>query len=187
MRIQINVNKTTSNKGKFFPLFTKMNHSRNAQLMIQLLGESFLGELFHNTPVEGGRTYVNLDDADGVWQIGKPEMHDVINEQYIPIPVPPHVGELKAFLWENSTVSDEMYLQMWEACFVEGEYEEKKDGKPTGQMRSKNFIQEAIMENIEWSGSRLEGLLGAGVDVGELTAPEQTPAEANGEAEALEY
>jgi len=45
---------------------------------------------------------------------------------------------------------------MWESIFIEGEREVEKDGKK--EMLSKNWIQETVMENIEWEGSVTQAL-----------------------------
>ena len=123
MRLTVRVNKTASAKGKFFPLFSKMNYDNDANHMIQLLNKPFLGKLTHNK--DGDTTYVNLTDADGSWQIGAPRVVDPLTDAVTEVPVPQRSGELHAFLWENETITDEQMLAMWEDIFIEGEYAEK--------------------------------------------------------------
>lgn len=168
MLLTVRVNKTGSSQGRFLPLFQKMNYDGKAQHMVQMIGKSFLGQLTHNK--KDDRTYVNLDGADGAWNIGAPVQVDALMNTKTDIPVPEMVGEPRAFLWENDTITDEQILTMWEMIHIEGERE------VNGEKKSKNWIQETIQQNLEWEGSRTQALTEKQVDVSELTVPDAAPA-----------
>ena len=152
-RFTVRVNKTLSEKGKFKPLFNAMNRASGGakQHMVQMLGNAFLVSITHNKSEDGKKEYANLD-LDKAWQIFAPEQTDALSGVVTPIPVPEVHGELKAFLWEPASCSDEQIKQMWDSVYIDGTYE--KDGKEV----SKNYIQEAIQANVEFEGSRTQAL-----------------------------
>lgn len=169
MTLTVRVNKTASAKGKFLPLFNKMNYDGSARHMVQMIGKAFLGTLTHNK--DGDKVYVNLTGADGAWNIGAPRQVDALTNQTTDIPVPEMHGKGRAFLWENESVSDEEVKAMWDMIFIEG-VRTDDDGKE----HSKNWIQETIMKNLDWEGSRTQHLVEEQVDTSELSAPaDQTP------------
>jgi hypothetical protein len=166
MTLTVRVNKTGSMKGKFLPLFKAMNYDGKAQHMVQMLGKPFLGTLHHNK--DGDNTYVNLDDEQGKWCIGAPIQTDALLNTKTDIPVPELHGDMKAFLWENTGVTDDQIKEMWDSIYIEGEREVKDAaGKVTG-MKSKNWIQETIMQNLEWEGSVTQALTQEHIDLDEL-------------------
>ena len=175
MVLTVRVNKTATSKGRFLPLFRKMNYDGKAEHMIQMIGKSFLGTLTHN--VDGDKTYVNLDGEDGAWNIGAPTQVDVIAGTSTEIPVPELVGKPRAFLWEPESehITDEDIKGMWDMIHIEGTREvDKKEV-------SKNWIQETIQANVEWEGSRTQSLTEEQIDIDELSvdpagAVDETPA-----------
>jgi hypothetical protein len=163
-RFTVRVNKTASMKGKFLPLFNKMNYDGKAKHMVQMLGNAFLGKLFHSK--DGDKTYVNMHDTDGAWTIGAPRHEDPLSGEIRDIPVGEVKGTIKAFLWENEGVSDEDIKAMWDMIYIEGE-RETDDGKTV----SKNWVQETIQQNLDWEGSRTQALTETIVDTSELEEP----------------
>jgi hypothetical protein len=166
MMLTVRVNKTASSKGRFLPLFQKMNWDGKAKHMVQMLGKPFLGQLTHNKSEDGKTTYVNLDDAQGAWQIGPPQQVDALMNTVTTIPVPELHGEVSAFLWENDGISDEQIQGMWDAIFIEGT---RTDGN--GKEVSKNWIQQTVKEGLDWEGSRTQQLVEESVSVDELSVP----------------
>jgi len=164
MTLTVRVNKTATSKGRFLPLFQKMNYDGKAQHMVQMIGKAFLGTLTHNKSEDGKTTYVNLDGSDGAWNIGAPVQLDPLMNTETPIPVPEMIGTPRAFLWENESIPDETVLEMWESIFIEGTRTDE-----AGKEHSKNWIQETIQKGLEWEGSTVQRLTEVTVDVSELT------------------
>ena len=71
LSVRVNIAGPTSRFGK---LLAKMNYDGTATHMSQLIGKPFLGTLFHSTCGK----YVNLDDANGEYQIGAPQQIDAL-------------------------------------------------------------------------------------------------------------
>jgi hypothetical protein len=160
-------------KARFFKLFNKLNYQGKATHMAQLLGEPFLGEIFH-------RTYKRKDGTDGVavelynkaessYAIRAPR-RPVIDEdsglakagEFKAIPVDAAITPLRIFLWDQAD------LEQWATIHIPGEYaaEEAKDGKPARAAKSKNVIQNKIMSSLSFKGSPINlQLLAKGVQL----------------------
>lgn len=150
-RISVRVNKSHSDRGKYRPLFKIMNkaHGEKYKHFVQMIGLPFLGEISHSEPDPKGTVYANVE----VNQIKAPYTIDVLSGAKTEVPVPELSGTPKVFMWE-AAVSDEQYLAMWESIFIEGTRQDQN-----GKEISKNYIQETVMANTEWEGSRLQGLV----------------------------
>lgn len=172
MTLTVRVNKTASSKGRFLPLFQKMNYDGKAHHMVSMIGKPFLGFLTHNQSEDKKTTYVNLDGADGAWNIGEPAQTDALTNQKTQVPVPEMQGEGRAFLWDNESIPDEAMKEMWEMIYIEGTRTDD-----AGKEHSKNWIQETIQQSIEWEGSRIQSLVEEQVDVSDLQAPADDTAE----------
>ena len=146
-------------KGSYYRnLFDKMNYTGSKTHFSQMLGDAFLGELFHTVVDEGTDkevTYVNLNDPSRAWTIGAPRQNNVIEGTVTEIPVPELHGTPRLFLWENAGTTDAMIQEMWDSIFMEGEF--------NGE--SKNWIQDSISseKNLEWTGSRTQSIVENGV------------------------
>lgn len=139
VKVSVNVAGPDSAYGK---LFKKMNLDGSATHMSQLLGKGYLGTL---TTSKCGE-YVNLDDASREWQIGAPVVLDPISNKQTPVPIPELQGDLQLFTWENPGVSDEQIKAMWDSIYIE----------------KNNFIQDKIRTNMDWDGSRTQGVVDSG-------------------------
>lgn len=150
-RISVRVNKSASDRGKYRPLFKIMNraHGEKYKHFVQMIGLPFLGEISHSEPDAKGTVYANVE----VNQIKAPVQIDALTNSQTPIPVPELHGTPKVFMWE-ANVTDEQYMAMWESIFIEGTRQDA-----SGKEISKNYIQETVMANTEWEGSRLQGLV----------------------------
>lgn len=181
-QITVRLNKGGTAKSGYKKLFNVMNaaHGNKYNHFIQMIGQAFLGEIYHNESGEGDkkRVYANLD-LEGAWSLRAPVQVDALTNTQTPIPVPELVGEPKAFLWENKTVSDEDYKEMWESIFIEGTRTNDKNEEV-----SKNWIQEQIQENVEWEGSVAQALFSD--DIVTIDESELAPATTNPEYAALE-
>jgi len=157
-RIFVHQNIGRTGKSQYMKMFKVMNlacDNKNTHF-VQMLGEGFLAEIFHNES-EKKEVYANLH-MDGAWSFKKPVMVDVMTKAVTPIPIPEAVDKLKGFIWENSGVKDEDIKVMWDLLFIEGTKDNGED---------KNWIQLYIMDNIEWEGSRTQSLTQEFVDLNE--------------------
>ena len=139
LSVRVNIAGPTSRFGK---LLAKMNYDGTATHMSQLIGKPFLGTLFHSTCGK----YVNLDDANGEYQIGAPQQIDALTNAVTEIPVPELQGTPQLFLWENAGVTDEQIQAMWDSVHIDG----------------KNWIQDKIRENLDLNGSRTQSVVDSG-------------------------
>lgn len=157
--ITIRLNKGATSKSGFKKLFNVMNaaHGGKYSHFVQMIGLPFLGEVFHNKSKDEKTTYANLD-LDGAWSLKAPVQVDALTNTKTVIPVAELDGTPKVFLWENPSLTDEQVLSMWECIYIEGEREVEDKVTKTKKMVSKNWIQEAIMENVEWEGSVTQAL-----------------------------
>ena len=173
-QISIRLNKGGTVKSGYKKLFNVMNaaHDNKYNHFIQMIGTAFLGEIIHNTSGEGDKkkTYANLD-REGAWTLRAPVQVDALSNTKTDIPVPELVGTPKAFLWENTSIDDADYKEMWESIFIEGTRQDKDNNEVT-----KNWMQEQIQKNIEWEGSVAQALFSAdnvSIDDSELTPPKE--------------
>lgn len=162
-KITIRVNKTYSDKGKYMPLFKAMNRALGGTYshFVQMIGKPLLGQIYHNE--WEGKKYANLD-IDGAWSFAEPVMKDPIAGTSTPVPVPEMHGTPKVFLWEADGLSDEQIVEMWESVYIEG-----TRINDAGKEISKNWIQETIMDNIEWEGSTVQALTQEHISLDEET------------------
>lgn len=165
-KITVRVNKTYSDKGKYMPLFKAMNRALGGGFnhFVQMIDKPMLGHIYHNE--WEGKKYANLD-IDGSWSFAEPLMKDPIAGTSTPVPVPELHGTPKVFLWGAEGLTDEQQLEMWESIYIEGTRTNE-----AGKEISKNWIQETIMDNIEWEGSVIQALTQEHVSLDEEEAPE---------------
>jgi hypothetical protein len=147
---------------------------------VEMIGEAFMGTVYHNISGEGekAKTYANLD-LDGAWSLVAPVQLDVLTNTSSPIPIEELDGLPRAFLWENESIDDETVVAMWNSIYIEGE-REVDDEKVAGGKRtvSKNWMQERIMENLEWEGSTTQALTQEHISLDDLDAPVAAPVQA---------
>lgn len=184
-KFMLRLNKGLTAKSGFKKVFNQLNAATggNSQHIFQMFGKPLMGEIFHNTTGEGEnkKTYANLDN-DGAYSFKAPSQEDPLTGEVKEIPVLELHNKLQGFLWEPDPehISDEQYVEMWNDLFIEGEHEADKDGK----VRTKNWIQESIKENIEWEGSRLQSLVEEDLDITDFeTKPANLEAAAGGDAQ----
>ena len=152
-KILASVNLTNSPKGGFIPLFKALNYAGTAKRITELLGSAYLSKVTHVKNEDGSKSFARIKVKDEPWPISPPIKVDPEDpELSTVIDVPKAKGKILRFVWEPSMLPDELYLETWDSLFIEGAWE---DGN------SKNKLQEKIMKNLEWKGSRLERLLEA--------------------------
>lgn len=178
--ITVRMNKGATSKSGFKKLFNVMNAAcgGDKQHFVQMIGQPFLGEIYHNSTGEGDKkkTYANLD-LEGAWSLKAPIQVDALTNKQTPIPVNELDGTPKVFLWENPSVSDEDVVSMWESLFIEGEREVEDAKTKEKKMVSKNWIQETIMKNLEWEGSTTQALTQEHISIDEHES-ESSPTDA---------
>lgn len=169
-RVSIRVAKKLSDKAKFKKLFNAMTYGRDIKHMAQMLGEPFIITIYHNVVEKEGvkKTYVNLDN-DGVYGIKAPFVEDPLEGTRKDVPVRKEISPLRLFLWNNPTT------ETWDSLFIDGTREVKKDGGEVEHV-SKNWLQESILDALNYKGSALEALIGGVADLptDEVTDPEET-------------
>lgn len=162
-KFQLRLNKGATAKSGYKKVFNQMNKALGGghEHFFEMFGKPLLGEIFHNvvnkdTPEE--KTYANLDN-DGAYSFKSPNVEDPITGEIVAVPIPEVHYEMQGFLWENESIDDADYKEMWDDLFIEGT-SERDDPKNKGQKIevSKNWLQELIMTNIEWADSRCEAL-----------------------------
>jgi hypothetical protein len=168
--ITVRLNKGATSKAGYKKLFNVMNAACGNQFQhfVQMVGRAFLGEIYHNSTGEGQdkKTYANLD-LEGAWSLKAPVQVDALTNTQTDLPIPELDGTPKVFLWENPSLSDKDVTDMWESIFIEGTREvEDKKTKEKKEV-SKNWIQETIMQNMEWEGSVTQALTQEHVSIDE--------------------
>lgn len=165
--ITVRVNKTYSDKGKYMPLFKALNRCFGNQYnhFVQMIDKPMLARIYHNE--YEGKKYANLD-IDGSWSFMPAFQEDALTGAKTPVPVPELDGKPKVFLWELEGATDEQVKEMWDSIYIEGTRTDDK-----GKEISKNWIQEAVMENIEWEGSTVQALTQEHISLDEEEAKPQ--------------
>lgn len=164
--IRVSMNKGTTAKSGYKKLFNAMNRACGGgnTHIAQMINKPMLGEVVHNKVGEGSeeQVFANLD-VDGAWTFKPPVQVDAITEETKTIPVPELHGKPRIFLWENNQLEESDIKEMWDSIFVEGEVTlgEGDNAKTV----SKNRLQETIMENTEWEGSRTQAVVEGAIEV----------------------
>jgi hypothetical protein len=157
-RITVEENYSLNEKATFFKIFQRMNYRQDAQHIVQLLGEGFKGEIFHDkwTGTDGKeRTDITLKGPGG-YSIAPPRKEDEDSETgYVAVEVPQAVSPIRCFLWEQAD------LAQWASLFIDGEYPERKDDKGAviAPAKSKNVFQNKIKSAVNFKGSPIYNLL----------------------------
>lgn len=158
---RLNLNKGMTAKSGYKKVFNMMNAACGGghTHFFQMFGKPMLGTVYHNTTGEGDKkkTYANLDQA-GAFSFRSTEVEDDISGEMKLIPVPPAVTPLLGFLWENASISDEKYVAMWDALYIEGTREAMDFVTKETKEVSKNWMQDRIIGSLDWEGSRLQAL-----------------------------
>jgi len=147
-RMFVHQGKGSTAKSAYRKLFSVMNTAQQGRYnhFIQMMGTAFLADIHHSDYKD--TTYANLQ-LEGAWSLRAPAMVDVLTNIATPVPIPETSGVILGFLWENDNISDTDYVVMWDSLFIEGVRDDKS---------SKNWIQETIIDSMEWEGSRLQSL-----------------------------
>ncbi len=183
--ITVRLNKGQTSKSGFRKLFNVMNAACGGEHthFLQMLGKGFLGEVYHNTVGEGDKkkVYANLD-KDGAYSLKAPSQVDALTNTSTALPIAEVSGDITAFLWENEGVTDEDIQEMWDGIFIDGTREVEDPKTKEKVQKSKNWIQETIMNNIEWEGSRTQGITQEHISI-EDHAETETSSEAHSDSD----
>jgi len=149
-----NLQISTNAKAKFFKMFNDMRAGRDDILVMgEMLNEVFKITIEHNE--HKGRTYANIKAITGPFkevetEDGDIELQDMTNS------CPPASRDFQFFLFDAPT------LDMWNTIHIKGEREveeENEDGTKVKVKKSKNFLQDTIVQAHNFPGSDLEALL----------------------------
>lgn len=166
----------TGEKAAFGKMFRKMRRERSEITnMAQMLGEAFYGKIVHGKSADGSKTYANLRDADGNWQLEEPRLYDPVAETWQNIDVAAATEPVKLLLWDYPSKAQ------WDSIYIEGEREVTEklaDGTEVKKTVSKNWMQEDIVKNaLDFEGSPLEAIV-AGLGNLKIEKAESKPAAA---------
>lgn len=159
-RITVTEKLSQNEKAHYFKIFNSMNYDKQCTHGAQLVGRHFLGDVFV-TEGKDGNSYAGLKGPNG-YTIRAPfvikgDPLDPENQQKVTVPAPARAqADNKVFLWDYAN------QEMWDALYIDGEYEAKVDAK-TGKefpARSKNVIQNKIKAALNWTGSPMQKILG---------------------------
>ena len=173
-------------KSAVYKLMSKLNYAKDdaIRILAQCIGKHYKVvvsvEEFTNDAGEVIK-YGSLGGAEEGYRISPPQ-NDITDDDGMPtgqvrlIAAPEVIGETRVFLWDYANKA------MWDALFIEGEYEatEAADGKPAKPAKSKNIIQEELMQALDWVGSPMQTILAAG---GELETGEIETVREQGDAD----
>lgn len=171
-RMSMDVKVSLNEKANFFKMFSAMNYEGKATHIAELLGNDFVGTIVHKKSKDGKKTFANLKDVRKPFVVN-PETGDENR-----IAVDPPLTSLAIYIWDSATP------EMWDAIFIPGEYEERKNdkGEVTSPARSKNVIQNKIKSALNFKGSPVFDYA-----VGKVTAEDAAALDAVvGDAEAVE-
>lgn len=146
IRITETMTLSQSDKAAFAKLFKAMNYDGKATHMAQLLGEAFIGHVYHDKWTgsdQKERTTASLRNDTG-YSIKKPFVLNPETDEEVRVKVDEPLTEIKAFLWNFPS------LEMWNSLFIPGEYEGGK---------TKNVIQEKIKSAQNFIGSAMYAIL----------------------------
>lgn len=158
--ISVTLAKKFGEKAAFKKLFNKMVYGRdNIKHFAQMLGEGFLIKVVHNSTGEGKdkKTYANMNDSEGVWQIGVARFQNPLTEEVTVLPVPDAINPIRIFLWDNPN------KPTWDSIFIDGTRTVKVDGKDVEQ--SKNWMQNRIRAAKNFENSPVHKLIGGTAQV----------------------
>lgn len=176
-KFTVRLNKGITGASGYRKLFQLMNIAcgGNKKHFVEMIGEAFLGEIYHKESDDKKNTYANLD-LNGAYSLKAPVQVDAISNVSTPIQVAELHGTPTAFLWEPEAptaekggISDEQIVEMWDSVFIEGTREVTDKVTKAVSTVSKNWIQEAIQSNIEWEGSRTQSLTQEQICLDDLT------------------
>lgn len=158
----LRLNKGATAKSGYKKVFNQMNKALGGghTTFFEMMGKPLLGEIFHNITEKDGvsTTWANLDN-DGAFSFKAPVQEDAISGDVVQVPIPEVHNEMIGFLWENESLDDETYKTLWDSLYIEGTREvDDPNNKGQKMEKSKNWIQETIMKNLEWEGSTCQAL-----------------------------
>lgn len=145
-RVKVTLTHSLSERATLYKLFQTMNHTGEASHMAQLLGEPFLGRIFHHTFQKDGRdvTIARLKPKGGDYSISPPFQEDVDSGEIKEIKVADPISKPLLFFWETPS------MEQWDGLYIEGKWEGN---------RSKNVVQETIRSAVNWIESPMYALL----------------------------
>lgn len=154
-RITIKETQSQSQKAHFFKIFNAMRDGREEIThYTEMLGDAFCGRIVHDIAEAKGdlpeRVFARLRDDNGYtirgpWVEAPDDDGDIVKRK---VKVPEALSELRCFVWDFAD------KEMWDSLYIDGEYED------TG--KTKNVLQEMILNAENFAGSPIDALLAKG-------------------------
>lgn len=157
-------------KSNFIKLFKQLNWDGKLTHPAQALGRGYLAEIIHAGESKGEinkdnpAKYANIQ-RDGVYTLQPPRKVDALAGTSEDLAVPELINPKKMFLWDKPNKA------CWDSLYIDGTYT-KGEGDKAEEV-SKNWIQEMLMEALDFEGSPLYQMLNGG----ELDLPTSAPTE----------
>lgn len=163
--IRIDVPIGNNSKSNYMKLFKQLNYKQDVKHPAQLLGRGFLCTIIHafakgESATNGDKpSYANL-------HTGGSEGHYTFEAPRIEDPVEGTVKDLVVGQLLDGTASMKLFLfdqpnmDCWKSLYIDGTYSKKVKGEEV--TCSKNFIQNTILEALNFEGSPLDVMLQTG-------------------------
>lgn len=145
-RMTIELTHSNSERATLYKLFTVMNHRKDASHIAMLIGDSFIGKVFHHEFKDSrgqDRVVARLKPKGGEYTIAPPfyETEDGDIKEYA---VDEMLSDPMLFFWDLPD------MEQWDSLYIDGEF---SDGN------SRNVIQEKIRRSTEWENSPMFAIL----------------------------
>jgi hypothetical protein len=138
-RLKIELTESLSERATLFQLRRQMDPTDSVSHIAQMIGDGFLGKVFHHEFQAQGRDVVaaRLKPKGGAYTI-EPAVEEDDEGNVTALELPEALSEPHLFFWDTPT------LEQWDSLYIEGEYEKG---------RSKNVIQQTLRRATNWEGS----------------------------------
>jgi hypothetical protein len=157
-RLTVEVPHSLNEKAWFYKIFKALNYDKSATHMAQLLGKHFISRIEHSVPKkEGDRVYASLKQKQNGYVFNAPVVENPATGESMAIPKPVVHSAFRLFLWDVPS------KEMWDSLYIDGTYPAKIDEKTKAVIypeRSKNVIQQKILQAVNFAGSPLADIIG---------------------------
>lgn len=159
-------------RANFYKMFKAMDNDRGLDHMSRMLNEVFLVTVKHGE-TKKKKKYAKLVSVEAPLVEKRDDMGNLVETIDISAKVRDASYPLQLFIVERPT------FEMWESIKIDGTYTRKEKNEADEEIEievSKNFIQEKIMDSLDWDGSPMSALL-LDLDGDEDEAPVEEEAE----------
>jgi hypothetical protein len=153
-----------SERATFMKQFKLLDYGRKLTHLSQMLNDVYYVTIEHKEAKSSKKPYAIITNISAPIVDKFDEDGNVVGTEDKTEKCPP-ASRLQMFMVEKPT------FEQWSSINIDGTYTKKtkdEDGKETEEEVSKNFIQEKIMDSLDWDGSAMSVLLNG---LGEEEAP----------------